>query len=184
MLIRSSYLMSWKRRVLAQTTAVFGIVFLGFLEPETNRRYPDLALQINLDLSHVSYMATANSVDPLPGPIRDRFRIVIFPKPTRDDLDALLPAVIGDFAQQRDLDRRWILPLDGDERAAVAAHWRGGSIAPFTSNCSRGAQRARCSNNKELIMTGAPRDRQSRLPLLQLWPRPQHLFQGQRNQRV
>jgi ATP-dependent Lon protease len=37
---------------------------LGFLEPETNARYPDPALQTNLDLSQVSYVATANSVDP------------------------------------------------------------------------------------------------------------------------
>src|SRR5262249_18984109 len=29
---------------------------LGFLEPETNVRYPDPALQTNIDLSHVSYI--------------------------------------------------------------------------------------------------------------------------------
>ena len=51
---------------------------LGFLEPETNVRYPDPALQTNLDLSHVSYVATANSLDPLPAPIRDRFRVSPF----------------------------------------------------------------------------------------------------------
>jgi hypothetical protein len=49
---------------------------LGFLQPETNARYPDPALQTNLDLSQVSYVATANSLDPLPSPLRDRFRVV------------------------------------------------------------------------------------------------------------
>lgn len=38
---------------------------LGFLELETAARYPDPALQTNLDLSQVSYVATANSIDPL-----------------------------------------------------------------------------------------------------------------------
>jgi hypothetical protein len=52
---------------------------LGFFEPETSARYPDPALQTNLDLSQISYVATANSLDPLPSPIRDRMRVVIFP---------------------------------------------------------------------------------------------------------
>lgn len=101
---------------------------LGFLEPETNARYPDPALQTNLDLSHVSYIATANSIDPLPSPIRDRFRVVMFPKPAADDIDALLPAVIADLAKERGLDASWVPPLDGAEHAAVARYWRGGSV--------------------------------------------------------
>jgi ATP-dependent Lon protease len=103
-------------------------VLLGFLEPETNSRYPDPALQINLDLSHVSYVATANRLDPLPGPIRDRFRVVTFPKPTSKDLDALLPAVLADLAKERGLDPSWMTPLDGVEHEAVAKHWPGGSV--------------------------------------------------------
>jgi ATP-dependent Lon protease len=101
---------------------------LGFLEPETNRRYPDPALQTNLDLSQVSYVATANSLDPLPSPIRDRMRVVTFPKPSADDLDALLPAVIADLARERGLDQSWMPPLDGAAHMAVAHHWRGGSV--------------------------------------------------------
>jgi ATP-dependent Lon protease len=101
---------------------------LGFLETETSARYPDPALQTNLDLSHISFVATANSLDPLPGPIRDRFRVVKFPKPIADDLDALLPAVIADLARDRGLDESWIPPLDGAEHAAVGRHWHGGSV--------------------------------------------------------
>jgi ATP-dependent Lon protease len=101
---------------------------LGFLEPETNARYPDPALQTTLDLSQVSYVATANSLDPLPSPIRDRFRVARFRKPTADDLDALLPAVMADLARERGLDQSWVPPLDGLERCAVAQHWRGGSV--------------------------------------------------------
>jgi ATP-dependent Lon protease len=101
---------------------------LGFLEIETSARYPDPALQANLDLSQVSYVATANTLDPLPGPIRDRFRVIKFPKPSADHLDALLPAVIADLARERGLDENWVPPLDGAEHAAVARYWRGGSV--------------------------------------------------------
>jgi ATP-dependent Lon protease len=101
---------------------------LGFLESETNCRYPDPALQVTLDLSQISYVATVNSLDPLPSPIRDRFRVVTFPKPSAGDLDALLPAVIADLAKERGLDGSWVPPLDGAEHAAVRRHWRGGSV--------------------------------------------------------
>ncbi|WP_245332791.1 AAA family ATPase [Bradyrhizobium erythrophlei] len=51
---------------------------LGFFEIETSARYPDPALQTNLNLSQISYVLTANSLDPLPGPLRDRTRVVTF----------------------------------------------------------------------------------------------------------
>jgi hypothetical protein len=101
---------------------------LGFLEQETNTRYPDPALQINLDLSHVSYIATANSLEPLPSALRDRFRVVDFPKPAAADLNALLPAIYADIARERGLDSRWTSPLDVQERYAASMLWRGGSI--------------------------------------------------------
>lgn len=101
---------------------------LGFLEPETASRYPDPALQIPLDLSHVSYIATANSLDPLPAPIRDRFRILRFPKPTVSDLDDLLPYLLAGLATERGLAPEWIEPLDNEECRMVAAAWKGGSV--------------------------------------------------------
>jgi ATP-dependent Lon protease len=55
-------------------------------------------------------------------------RIVTYPKPSADDLDALLPAVIADLARERALDQTWIQPLDGVEYAVVTMNWRGGSV--------------------------------------------------------
>lgn len=101
---------------------------LGFLEAETNARYPDPALQIDVNLAHISYVATVNSLDPLPSPIRDRFRVVPFPKPQAEHLDALLPAITSALAHEHCLDDRWVQPLDGSERRIVARHWRGGSV--------------------------------------------------------
>jgi ATP-dependent Lon protease len=101
---------------------------LGLLEPETSIRYPDPLLQSNVDLSQVSYLATANSVAGLPRPLLDRFRIIKLALPSRDHLDALLPAVTADLARERGLDARWITPLDGDEHAAIASAWNGGSV--------------------------------------------------------
>jgi hypothetical protein len=49
-------------------------------------------------------------------------------RPSADDLDALLPAVIADLTRARGLDESWVTPLDGIERTAVAQHWHGGSV--------------------------------------------------------
>ena len=101
---------------------------LGFLEQETASRYPDPALQTNLNLSQVSYLATANSVDPLPSPLRDRFRVLTFPRPRPDDLGALLPPVIAEIAKDRGLNPTWIPPLAGFEQDFAKAQWNGGSV--------------------------------------------------------
>ncbi len=106
----------------------FWDVLLGMIEPETSRRYPDPGLQVDVDLSHVSFVATANSTTPLPPALHDRFRVVEFPEPRSDDLDKLLPSLLVDIALERGLDPRWTTPLLGWERDLVAARWRGGSV--------------------------------------------------------
>jgi ATP-dependent Lon protease len=101
---------------------------LGFLDSESAGRYMDPALQITVDLTHVSYIATANSLDPLPSPLRDRFRTIEFPEPRAGDLDALLPAAIADYATDRQMDARWIAPLAAWEHDLIARKWHGGSV--------------------------------------------------------
>lgn len=115
----------------AGTRADYGRLWdclLAFLEPETACRYPDPALQILLDLSHVSYVATANSLTKIPSPLLDRLRIVDFPKPAAHDLEAMLPAILVDLASERSLDPRWIAPFDVSEQTAIRKYWKGGSV--------------------------------------------------------
>jgi ATP-dependent Lon protease len=106
----------------------FWDVLLGMLEPETSRRYPDPGLQIEVDLSHVSYVATGNDPTPLPPALRDRFRVVEFPEPRAADIDSLLPSLLVDICRERGLDARWTQSLTGWERDVVAARWKGGSV--------------------------------------------------------
>ena len=87
---------------------------------ETSRAYPDPTLQIPLDLSRVSYLATAHAPDSLYSPLRDRFRIVKFPRPTVRGLDQSLPMLIVSLAA-------WILPFAEDELAAIMQAWPKGS---------------------------------------------------------
>jgi hypothetical protein len=101
---------------------------LSFLEPESARAYPDPALQVDLDLSRVNIFATANSLDPLPSPLRDRLRIIMFPRPRAQDMDALLPAAILDLIQTTGMDERFYQPLSCAEAEILRAAWGGGSV--------------------------------------------------------
>ena len=101
---------------------------LPFLEPGSNKSVQDRCLQVEIDGSHINYIATANRIDPLPWPLRDRFRQIAFPEPAADHLDALIAPLTAQLAASRSLDPRFIAPLTGDEHAVIKASWRGGSV--------------------------------------------------------
>lgn len=103
-------------------------VLLTMLEPETSRRFLDPSLQVECDLSCISFIGTANSLDPLPAPLRDRMRAISVPEPMAQDLDALLPLVVNDVARERGMSAAWVEPLDGVERGLIADNWPGGSL--------------------------------------------------------
>ncbi len=104
---------------------------LQFMESETASRFHDPCLQAELDLRHVSIIATANGTDRLPGPLLDRFRVIEFPKPEADHLEALIPDILQTIASDQGLHARFIGPLDQIEVSVLARRWRGGSIRPL-----------------------------------------------------
>ncbi|MCJ2074439.1 AAA family ATPase [Methylobacterium sp. E-016] len=104
---------------------------LPFLERETARRIFDPYLECALDLSAVPYLATANDLQGVPGPLRDRFRIVRIPMPRREDLPVVAANLIADLRAERGTDAAWLPDLDGDELALLRRHWKGGSLRPL-----------------------------------------------------
>ncbi|WP_116654004.1 AAA family ATPase [Pelagibacterium sediminicola] len=101
---------------------------LPMLEPSTSRRIRDLALEVEVDLSLVSHFATANSLEGVPAPLKDRMRIISMPDPEWQHVGTLVRGILDDVSKERGLDRRWIDDLAEDELDLVHQQWPGGSL--------------------------------------------------------
>lgn len=101
---------------------------LPMLERDQARRYRDLCLEVEVDLSMVSHFATANSLEGIPSPLKDRMRILRMPEPDWQALGTLVGHIIETIAVERGVDRRWYAPLAEDEMDIVRAVWPGGSL--------------------------------------------------------
>jgi hypothetical protein len=101
---------------------------LSFLERSTAARIRDLSLEVEVDLSHVSWIATANDLRDVPAPLRDRFRVIEVAEPQWKHVGELARNILGDIADERGLDRRWIEDLAADELEVLHQAWPGGSI--------------------------------------------------------
>ncbi len=101
---------------------------LGFLEPSTSAHYRDLALEAEVDLSHVNWIATANNLGDVPAPLRDRLRIVQIEDPTWEHLGDLSRSILDEIARGRGLDPRWLPDLAQDELDVIKGAWPKGSL--------------------------------------------------------
>jgi ATP-dependent Lon protease len=96
---------------------------LPFLERETSARHRDVSLDAEMNLSWISYIATANDDSKLPAHIKDRFRVIRIPAPKLEHLAALAYNVQADMALVAGDDPQWIEPLQDDELEVAGAAW-------------------------------------------------------------
>ncbi|MCJ2084207.1 AAA family ATPase [Methylobacterium sp. J-090] len=99
----------------------------GAWEPETSRSWHSPFLLHAVDISHLVYIPTANSVSALPNSLRDRMTLVEVPEPSAEHLSILAPRVAQELCRQRGLDEGWA-SFDSIEWESLREGWKGGSI--------------------------------------------------------
>lgn len=103
-------------------------VLLGFMDRGNASVFRDPSLECVVDCSHVNWLLTANDLKSIPGPLRDRCRIVKVPDPEWRHIGEISRSILDSIADDRDLDRRWLHDLEPDEIKLIGRHWRGGSL--------------------------------------------------------
>jgi len=92
---------------------------LSLLEQGTAKSWRDQFLDTEVDVSHVTWVFTANSLDGIPGPLRNRLRILRMPRPGREHVPVIAAQVLRELLETRGIDLPWEPPLDGEEIAAI-----------------------------------------------------------------
>lgn len=93
---------------------------LSLLEKGTARKWRDQFLDAEVDVSHLSWIFTANSLDGIPGALRNRLRVLRMPRPRREHVPVIAAQVLRELLRDRGIDERWEPPLDREEIAAIA----------------------------------------------------------------
>src|SRR6187549_56528 len=81
---------------------------LEVLDPAQNHAFGDHYLDIELDLSHVLFIATANVADRIPGPLLDRMEVIPFDGYTTDEK----VAIGRGYLWPRQVERNGLVPDD------------------------------------------------------------------------
>ena len=102
---------------------------LEVLDPAQNRTFRDHYLEVDLDLSDVIFLATANQLDTISGPLLDRMEVVALDGYTEDDK----VAIARDHLLPRHLERAGVAPTEltvTDEalRAIIQDHTREAGV--------------------------------------------------------
>ena len=101
---------------------------LEVLDPAQNHSFRDHYLDVELDLSEVVFIATANIADTIPGPLLDRMEVIRFDGYTVDEK----VAIARDYLWPRQRERNGLLEDEVEiaddvlEHVVVRLHARGG----------------------------------------------------------
>jgi ATP-dependent Lon protease len=111
---------------------------LEVLDPAQNHTFRDHYLEVDLDLSDVVFLATANALDTIPGPLLDRMELVELDGYTEDEK----VAIARDHLLRRQVERAGLVTADGEPEVEVTEDALRALAAEYTREAGvRGLER-------------------------------------------
>jgi ATP-dependent Lon protease len=102
---------------------------LEVLDPEQNQNFRDHYLDLPFDLSRVMFITTANTLDTIPGPLRDRMEIIEIAGYTMDEkLQIAKRYLVPRQADRSGLKRSQLRITDAALRAVIADYTREAGV--------------------------------------------------------
>jgi ATP-dependent Lon protease len=102
---------------------------LEVLDPEQNSTFRDHYLDVPFDLSHVMFVTTANTLDTIPGPLRDRMEIIQLAGYTEDEkLQIAKRYLVPRQIERNGLKKSWISITDGALRSIISSYTREAGV--------------------------------------------------------
>src|SRR4026209_482302 len=98
---------------------------LEVLDPEQNATFRDHYLDVPFDLSHVMFVTTANTLDTIPGPLRDRMEVIQLAGYTEDEkLQIARRYLVPRQVERNGLRKSWVSISDAALRAVISRYTR------------------------------------------------------------
>jgi ATP-dependent Lon protease len=102
---------------------------LEVLDPEQNGKFRDNYLGVDFDLSRVMFIATANQLDTIPGPLRDRMEIIQLPGYTEEEkLQIARKYLVKRQLESNGLKEEQVTVTDDAIRALIADYTREAGV--------------------------------------------------------
>ena len=102
---------------------------LEVLDPEQNNTFADHYLDVDFDLSKVLFIATANQMGPIPGPLRDRMEILELPGYTEEEkVHIARKYLIGENIEDHGLTDENIEITDEALRSLISGYTREAGV--------------------------------------------------------
>jgi ATP-dependent Lon protease len=102
---------------------------LEVLDPEQNSKFRDNYLGVDFDLSKVMFIATANQLETIPGPLRDRMEIIHLPGYTEEEkLEIARRYLVKRQLEANGLNAGQVAVTDGALRAIIGDYTREAGV--------------------------------------------------------